>query len=226
MEEWRAVEGYEGYYEVSNLGRVKALARDVLKSNGVIQHRNEYIKAQTVNPDGYLIVGLNKDAKQRKQPVHVLVAKAFVDGWFDGAEVNHIDFDRTNNSADNLEWVSHSTNIAYSYDNDRHEKRRQKMMGSGNQNYGNDTLHKRYMNDKEFAKLKQSRPGSQNGRAMPVIAHFSDGNSMSFSYCGECAQYLIDNGLVRGTKRLGVAAHIISAAKNGVPYFGMTFELI
>ena len=72
---------------------------------------NPLRKAQKVtihyNSDGYPCFGGGV-------PVHLYVAHAWVDGYFEGSEVNHKDFDRTNYKADNLEWVSHNENVEYS----------------------------------------------------------------------------------------------------------------
>ena len=82
--------------------------------------KGEFIhKNWRYNNDGYPIVsacGYNKNGEptQRSIQVYILVAKAFVDGWFKGAEVNHKDFNRKNPSAENLEWVTHAENIHYS----------------------------------------------------------------------------------------------------------------
>lgn len=224
MEAWSPIKGYEGYYEVSNLGRVKALERDVPKSNGVIQHRKERIKTPTINPDGYMVVGLCKDTKQIKRPVHRLVADAFIPGWFDGAEVNHKDFDRKNNCAENLEWVSHQDNILYSYGNGRMDERFSMMRGSTNPNYGNHKLRDRYASDPTLAKEKQSRPGEQNGRAKPVTVLFPDGRCITFPFMVACARYLIDNHYTSANDITGVSAHISEAAKTGKPYLGVRFE--
>lgn len=118
------------------------------------------------NSDGYAVVsacGLTPDGTKtfRSLHVHVLVAREFVDGWFDGAEVNHKDFNRANPAWWNLEWLSHKDNIAYSHKAGKYKGR----FGEDNPNYGNDTLHKRYIDEPEFAKEKQSRPRKQNGRA-------------------------------------------------------------
>ena len=63
-----------------------------------------------MNADGYPCFGGGV-------PIHLYVAHAWVDGWFEGAEVNHKDFDRMNYHADNLEWVTHKENIDYTVQN-------------------------------------------------------------------------------------------------------------
>ena len=225
MEEWRPVKGYEGLYEVSNLGRVKSLERDIVKSDGVIQHRSERIKEQTETPDGYLSVKLSADGTDCRRGVHRLVAEAFVDGWTEGAEVNHIDFDRKNNVPENLEWISHGDNVRYSISAGRHYCNRD-LTGDKNPNYGNRKLSLIYMKNPEYAREKQSRPGAQNGRSTPVRLINPDGTYKDFEYIRRCAEYMISNGLTRGKLVDGVGAHISAAAKSGVLYLGRKFEMI
>lgn len=74
---------------------------------GVIRGgRSRKIKELTLNKDGYLIYGIVR--------AHRLVALAWVDGWFSGAEVDHIDFNRTNNYYLNLRWITHKENVRHS----------------------------------------------------------------------------------------------------------------
>lgn len=108
MEElWKPVVGYEGKYEVSNLGRVMSL-----------NYRNTGTKkllANQLRPDGYLQVSLSHKGKQYKPKVHQLVAQTFIPKSISTDEVNHIDKDRSNNLASNLEWVSRKENVRYSH---------------------------------------------------------------------------------------------------------------
>lgn len=114
MEEevWKPVVGYEGLYEVSNLGRVKSLAR---KINGVCNNlpcvytKKEKI-LKTDEPSGYHRVMLwYKDKKERKQ-VHRLVLESFIGPCPEGMECCHSDGDPSNNRLDNLRWDTHSNN--------------------------------------------------------------------------------------------------------------------
>lgn len=100
------IDGKE-YRYVELRGRGKLIARDgdainpFRRNQKVTIHYNEY---------GYPCFGGGV-------PVHLYVAHAWVDGYFDGAEVNHKDFNRDNYNADNLEWVSHLDNIYYTLAN-------------------------------------------------------------------------------------------------------------
>jgi len=100
MEEiWKPVVGYEGLYEISNLGKVKSL---------------KYGKERILKPrnnKGYLEVDLPKDGKHKSYKVHRLVAQAFIpnDDLFK-TEINHIDENKENNNVNNLEWCNRQYN--------------------------------------------------------------------------------------------------------------------
>ena len=120
MEEiWKDIEGYEGKYQVSNLGRVRSLKRNTLhdsdhrRSSYVRLHDGRILK-QCMADDGYFRVSLyDKDNKLKYVPVHRLVARAFVEGYREGLQVNHINEMKFVNCAVNLEWVSPSENVNY-----------------------------------------------------------------------------------------------------------------
>lgn len=147
------------------------------------------------NKDGYAVVtGVQwkqgkPTAHYRTIAVHILVARAFVVGYFPGAEVNHKDFNRANPKASNLEWVTHAQNVHYSYVVGHYVGR----FGERNPNYGNDTLHRRYMEDKSFAKEKQSRPGGQNGKAIKCWLQTLDKSEIyKFDFQRAAVSYLIE----------------------------------
>ena len=119
IEVWKDIVGYEGKYQVSNMGRVKSL----VDNNG---KPREKILKQKINNYGYHRVGLYKGKKQKWYQVHRLVAMAFVDGYEEGLVVNHIDEDKTNNCAWNLEWVTTTYNNTY---NDRHKRAGNSLKG-------------------------------------------------------------------------------------------------
>ena len=112
-EEWRPVEGWEGLYEVSNMNRVKSVERTVWDNRGYYKIVAERFLKPGKNRSGYLYVALWKDGKAKYYLVHRLVATAFCENPEGYTEVNHIDEDKTNNCADNLEWCSRSYNLTY-----------------------------------------------------------------------------------------------------------------
>lgn len=118
MEEWRDVKGYEGRYQVSNTGKVKSLERTVW--NGKVYYKiPERILKPQMHRNGYLHVGLYKEGKMKNYFVQQLVATAFCENPHNYKEVNHISEDKTDNSAKNLEWVSHKYNCSYGTRNKR-----------------------------------------------------------------------------------------------------------
>lgn len=108
MEIWKDIQGYEGLYQVSNLGNVKSLNWG---NKGYA--RNLYLKKHN---KGYLQVELAKDGIKKMFTVHRLVALHFVDGYANGLVVNHRNENKRDNRAENLEWCTHSENVRYSLD--------------------------------------------------------------------------------------------------------------
>ena len=98
-EMWKDVDGYEGRYQISNLGNVKSII-----------HNKERIKKRTIDSRGYYIVSLAKQGKSRSYLVHRLVAQAFIPNPQHLPVVNHIDGNKKNPCADNLEWCSYQEN--------------------------------------------------------------------------------------------------------------------
>lgn len=115
---WKDIEGYEGLYQVSNLGRVKSLPtqRNIGWANYTSK---EKILKQCKNKYGYLTVCLHKGDSQKLHRVHRLVAIAFIDNPNGYKCVNHKDEDKTNNNISNLEFCSYSYNVNYGTRNQR-----------------------------------------------------------------------------------------------------------
>lgn len=105
FEVWKAIKGYEGLYEVSNLGRVKSVERDVDTPRGV-WHLKEKILKQIKKLDGHLIVNLYKNGDHEVCLVHRLVAEAFVQNSHDYTLVHHKNHNPQDNRAENLVWMS------------------------------------------------------------------------------------------------------------------------
>ena len=115
MEEFRNIKGYEGIYQVSNLGRVKSL-----------KCGKERILKAADNGHGYGIVTFLKDGERKMRTVHQLVAEYFLGHTPCGFKlvVNHIDFDKTNNKVSNLEIITNRQNTDL-----KHIKRSSKFVG-------------------------------------------------------------------------------------------------
>ena len=102
-EEFREIKDYEGDYQISNLGRVKSL-----------KYGKERILKQSFNSNGYLTVGLCKNAKETKKKIHQLVAIAFLGHIPDGHNicVDHVDNDKLNNNVTNLQLITNRENCS------------------------------------------------------------------------------------------------------------------
>ena len=115
QEEWRDVVGYEGYYQVSNLGNVKrmtSVVRSCLKHlNGFKTVKEHNMKLNLTNK--YLSVCLHKNGVLKYKRVHRLVAEAFIPNPQNLEQINHKDENKLNNCADNLEWCSCKYNQNY-----------------------------------------------------------------------------------------------------------------
>lgn len=107
---WRDIAGYEGKYQVSNLGRVRSLQYHNTK--GIM--RIGYLKPAT-DGCGYLRCALSKNNKLATFKVHRLVASAFIDNPNNLPQVNHKDGDKRNNNVGNLEWCNNSQNQLHAY---------------------------------------------------------------------------------------------------------------
>lgn len=111
---WKDILGYEGLYQVSNYGRIKALERYVKHSENAMRLRKELILVPVNRGDGYYVVSLC-NGSSRSRIIHRLVAQAFIPNPENKPQVNHKDGDKSNNSLDNLEWVTVSENILHSF---------------------------------------------------------------------------------------------------------------
>lgn len=105
-EVWRDIKGYEGLYQASNLGNVRnAKTKRILK--------------QAKDKCNYCIVSLSKQSKHKTITVHTLVAKTFIikPNQNQKLQVNHKDGNKSNNNANNLEWITPSQNLKHAYKN-------------------------------------------------------------------------------------------------------------
>lgn len=112
---WKDIAGYEGLYQVSNVGRVRSLKRSVF-----VRNRNKYktlkgsIKTGCYElKNGYHVVSLYKDGIGKRFFTHRLVAVAFLENPLNLPQVNHKDENKKNNSVDNLEWCDAKYNTNY-----------------------------------------------------------------------------------------------------------------
>ena len=123
QEIWKDIPNYEGYYQVSNLGNVKSLAR----FNNLGKRVKERVLKNLVNTtNGYLVVNLSKIGLVKTKQIHQLVAEAFLNHSQKGHKlvVNHKNFNRQDNRLENLEIVTQRENT-----NKKHKKSKSKYIG-------------------------------------------------------------------------------------------------
>lgn len=117
-EQWKDVIGFEGFYKVSNLGRVKSCKRMVNSSNqfgDYLLNINDKILSCAKNNKGYLNVVLQNKPNKKTIAVHRLVAIVFIDNPENKEQINHKKGIKTDNRASELEWCTHSENQLHSY---------------------------------------------------------------------------------------------------------------
>ena len=109
-EEWKAIPGYEGYYEASTYGNIRSVDRILNCPWGKIYPAKGKYKKQSYGKDKYLFVCLSKENKHKSLPVHRLIAKTFIPNPNNKPQIDHIDGDKTNNRVDNLRWCTAKEN--------------------------------------------------------------------------------------------------------------------
>lgn len=136
---WKDIEGYEGLYQVSNMGRVRSLDRKDARGNRI----KGTMLAGGSDGKGYHTIALCRDGDVKNNLTHRLVAKAFLDNPNNLPEVNHKDEDKENNAVSNLEWCTSRYNIMYGTRTKRAAKAKEQpiyvVSGSGNRYFFSST---------------------------------------------------------------------------------------
>ena len=119
MEHWKPIKDYECLYEVSDLGRVRrvdGIVKSGIKHNPTTKHNGRVLK-QSKKRNGYLTVDLSKENKVKTISVHRLVAEAFLDKVYGKEYINHINCNKSDNRAENLEWCTAKENSEHARKN-------------------------------------------------------------------------------------------------------------
>ena len=112
MEIWKDIKGYEGYYQVSNYGKIKSLERFRENGFGGYIHKERILKSQT-GCNGYEFINLSKKGIVKHLCIHRFVAIAFIPNPEDKPCTNHKNGIRTDNRLSNLEWATYSENAIH-----------------------------------------------------------------------------------------------------------------
>ena len=118
-EVWKDVAGYEGFYQVSNRGNVRSVAR----ADSLGRKCRGRVLKQGYSSGGYPQVNLYKNGKRKIRLIHRLVAGAFIPNPESLPQVNHIDEDKDNNNLENLEWCDSKYNVNYGTRTERVSKK-------------------------------------------------------------------------------------------------------
>ena len=163
-EEWRDVVGYEGRYQVSSMGRVKSLERKVRHWRGGERIQKERILKPSNDRGGYLLVSLCDGEKRKTFKVHRLVCEAFHENPDNKSQVNHLNENKTDNRACNLEWSTAKENNNHGTRTERAAKARSKPVGQ-------------YTLDGELVKIWQSpcEAGKQIGLSDSHVSKVANG---------------------------------------------------
>jgi hypothetical protein len=163
-EEWKDILGYEGLYQVSNLGRVKRLKGKCLSKAGKYRTVSESILVCFPNKTryNYLYVNLNNNGIKQFR-LHRLVALHFIPNPNNLPEVNHIDGNKENNCITNLEWCTNLENIRHSYKIGTHKVRK------------NDDAPNTKLNSKQVMEIRKKLKEGFSGRSLSKEYNISEG---------------------------------------------------
>jgi len=116
-EEWRPVKGYDGYCEVSSLGRVRTIPRKVKSPRGGHAKRSLRMRKPHITDSGYKHTFMYIDGNQKGVFVHRLVAEAFIPNPRNKPQINHKNMNKLDNTVENLEWCTRSENMRHMHAN-------------------------------------------------------------------------------------------------------------
>lgn len=179
QEIWKDIDGYIGYYQVSNLGRVKSLDR--VTSDG--KFRKGKILKQTICASGYYVVELCKNNCEKQYRVNILVAQTFVtnDDPINKTQVGHKDETKTNNHADNLEWVTPRENCNMPL---RKQRISNSLTGKQLSDEHKSNLSKSHIGYQPKAETKDKCREAMRDRFIPVIC-----DGIIFECMEDCAKH-------------------------------------
>lgn len=159
---WKDISGYEGEYQVSNLGNVRSLN---YRRSGELK----LLKQATTN--GYKQITLSKNGKCKSYNVHRLVAIAFIPNPNNYKEVNHKDEDKSNNNVNNLEWCTREYNNNYGTKNERTKKKL------------SESRKGKHHSEETKKKISESHKGENNPKSKPILMYDKEGNFIRGFVC-------------------------------------------
>lgn len=135
QEIWKDIENYEGLYQVSNLGEIKSLERPYINQYGLCGMKKEKILTKKIvcfdkkkkEKSGYYAVNLSNNDRGKWKRLHIIVAKAFIPNPHNKPQVNHINGNKLDNRAENLEWVTHKENCIHAWRTGLHKNEEERI---------------------------------------------------------------------------------------------------
>lgn len=178
MEEvWKDIEGYE-YYQVSNLGRIRSLDREIIHSNG----KHYFYKGQILkcgyDTDGYCQVTIGSGKTRRTKKVHQIVAKHFIPNPDNLPCINHKNERKNDNRVDNLEWCTVAYNNSYGTRTERMtEKVKGKIFSAEHRKRISESRKGMHIKEETKEKLSKALKGRYNEKnCKPVLQYDKEGN--------------------------------------------------
>ena len=192
---WRNIEGYEGLYQISNIGRVKSLDRKFWNGYTWCNKKGQMI---TINKKrNYSEVRLCKDGKPKNHSVHRLVAFAFIEGYFEGAEVDHINTKKKDNRVVNLRWCTRKENC-----NNELTKKNNSEAQKGLQAGENNPMYGKHHNEEAKSKISKANKGRKCSEE--TRRKLSEANSKKV-ICIKTGQ--VFESVMEASKKTGLSSH-------------------
>jgi len=123
MEKWKDIPSFAGYYEASDLGRIRRKKSQTIYKDGRVANFSQTILKAGFNKKGYKRVYLSLASKKYTKSVHRLVAETFIPNPENKPTVNHINMDKLDNKVSNLEWMTNKENMRHAFDNGAFDER-------------------------------------------------------------------------------------------------------